>query len=195
MAWPIPLAYFPLNLTMQAGFVGQPVPMHPMAYPGQPQQQQFVVQPGFQAGQIPAQPGPPAHVMGHPNQFLTGQPGQFMQAPGAPQGGFQYPAPQQPGGFQQVGGGVVNVANLPPEIMGMGRTRAEFAAEQAHAAMHNEVNEPQDFQPADPNPGRMYWCRQLDNEWTQVSRATIDGTPCRWYVWPSGVFYAVRLEE
>ena len=176
-----------------------------MVYPGQqPQPQQpYYMQPS----QIPS--GPPPHVTGQPSQFLPGQPYQpappaappavhFMTNPG--QG--QFP----PGAFPQAGQvppfmqgppapGFPGVQNLPPDIMGLGKTRNEFAMEQANAAVNNEANEPQDFQPADENPSRMYWTRQLDGEWIQMSRATINHLPCRWYIWPSGVFYAIRLED
>lgn len=186
---------------MQSGFVGQPVAMPAMAYPGQPQQQ-FVVQPS----QAQVQPGPPPHVTGQPSQFVTGQPGQYApwpvmaqaspgQFPGGPPGVFQQMGQGQ-GQGQMIGGQPVpDVSSLAPDILGMGRTRSEFAAEQANAAVFNEANLPQEFQPADPNPGRMYWVRQVDDEWVQMSRATIDNLGCRWFIWPTGVFYAVRLPD
>ncbi|KAI1247806.1 hypothetical protein MGN70_011699 [Eutypa lata] len=213
MPMPMPMPAHPaaISFQMQTGYVGQPMPMPGMAFQGQPQPQQpgppqYVMQPG----QAQPQPGPPPHITGQPTQFVNGQPGQYVPyqfPPQAPQQFSPQPAqaqfPGPPGGFQQVGQGQVTagqpmpggVSTLPPDIMGIGRTRSEFAAEQATAAVSNEANEPQDFQPADPNPGRMYWVRQLDNEWVQMSRATVDNLACRWYVWPSGVFYAVRLED
>ncbi|RYP07272.1 hypothetical protein DL764_002587 [Monosporascus ibericus] len=173
-------SYYPWNASVAA----QPMPMPAMMYPGQ-QQQSFVFQPG--------QPMPPAQVVGQAPQFV-GQPTGFA-APAA-----QVPPP--PGIFQQVGHGMAvpgqpmpGMPTFPPDIMGIGKTSAEMAMEQAHAAVNNQANEPQDFQPADPDPGRMYWVRQLDNEWIQMSRFTIDRLACRWFIWPNGVFYAVRLED
>lgn len=77
---------------------------------------------------------------------------------------------------------------------GIGQTAGEVAAA---AMMNPELNQPQDFEPKDKNPSRMYMVRQLDGHYIQMSRATIDhfGKACRWYVTDDGVFYAVRLEE
>ena len=146
----------------------------------------------MQPGQVP--PGPPPHVTGQPSQFMSGgPPGSFAQPLAPPPAHFfagpgQAPAQFAPGGYPNFGPGV-------PDIMGVGRTRNQLAMEQAHAALTNEANEPQDFQPADKNPSRMYWVRQLDGEWIQMTRATVDHLNTRWYIWPSGVFYAVRLED
>lgn len=78
--------------------------------------------------------------------------------------------------------------------IGIGQTASEVAAA---AMMNPELNQPQDFEPKDKNPSRMYMVRQLDGNYIQMSRATIDffGKACRWYVTDDGVFYAVRLEE
>ncbi|RYP79119.1 hypothetical protein DL771_000097 [Monosporascus sp. 5C6A] len=183
VAGTVPLQQVPMP-QVQTGVAAQPMAMPAMMYPGQ-QQQSFVLQPG--------QPMPPAQVIGQPGQFV-GQPTGFA-APAA-----QVPPP--PGAFQQVGQGMAvpgqpmpGMPTFPPDIMGIGKTSAEMAMEQAHAAANNQANEPQDFQPADPDPGRMYWVRQLDNEWIQMSRFTIDRLACRWFIWPNGVFYAVRLED
>ncbi|RYP32261.1 hypothetical protein DL767_005312 [Monosporascus sp. MG133] len=183
---------FPISV--QPGVAAQPMAMPAMMYPGQ-QQQSFVMQPGQPQSFVfqPGQPMPPAQIIGQAPQFV-GQPTGFA-APAA-----QVPPP--PGVFQQVGQGMAvpgqpmpGMPTFPPDIMGIGKTSAEMAMEQAHAAANNQANEPQDFQPADPDPGRMYWVRQLDNEWIQMSRFTIDRLACRWFIWPNGVFYAVRLEE
>ncbi|QSZ28928.1 hypothetical protein DSL72_003435 [Monilinia vaccinii-corymbosi] len=59
-----------------------------------------------------------------------------------------------------------------------------------------DANKKQDMKPADDDPFRMYWVRELDNTWTQRNRMTIDSGDIgsvRWYV-TEGVFYAVRLE-
>lgn len=77
---------------------------------------------------------------------------------------------------------------------GVGQTAGEVAAA---CLMNPELNEPQDFKPADDNPSRMYMVRQLDGQYIQMSRATIDSfgaTGARWYLTDDGVFYAVRLE-
>lgn len=91
--------------------------------------------------------------------------------------------------------------NYPPNAMmhhepaaGIGMTAGEVAAAYM---MDPEINEPQDFQPADPNPARMYMVRQLDGQYIAMSRATIDSfgaTGARWYLTDENVFYAVRLE-
>lgn len=76
---------------------------------------------------------------------------------------------------------------------GLGQTASEVAA----ACMTNpELNEPQDFKPADDNPSRMYMVRQLDGAYVQMPRITIDsfGDGARWYCTDEGVFYAVRLD-
>lgn len=78
---------------------------------------------------------------------------------------------------------------------GVGQTASEVTAA---GLMNDEANQPQDFKPADDNPSRMYWVRQLDGHYILMSRATIDSfgpDGCRWYVKDDGVFYAVRLEE
>lgn len=78
--------------------------------------------------------------------------------------------------------------------MGIGQTASEIAA---GCLTNPELNQPQDFEPADKNPSRMYMVRQLDGQYIQMPRATIDhfGKAARWYVTDDGVFYAVRLEE
>lgn len=77
---------------------------------------------------------------------------------------------------------------------GIGQTASEVAAAYM---MNPELNEPQDFKPADPTPSRMYMVRQLDGQYIQMSRATIDSfgdKGARWYCTDDGVFYAVRLD-
>jgi hypothetical protein len=54
--------------------------------------------------------------------------------------------------------------------------------------------QPQDFKPADDDPTRFYWVRELDGNWTQRNRLTIDHLgDCRWYLADAGYFYAIRL--
>lgn len=75
----------------------------------------------------------------------------------------------------------------------MGRG-GEVAMEQAQFAYSNGLFEPQDFKPADDDPSRYYPVREVDGNWTQRNRFTIDNLgDCRWYVTNEGYFYAVRL--
>jgi hypothetical protein len=79
----------------------------------------------------------------------------------------------------------------------VGLTGSEVLQQQLAVAQNLEMNERQEMLPADPDPFRMYWCRELDNTYTQRSRLTIDSGDigeCRWYV-KDGVFYAVRLPQ
>lgn len=100
------------------------------------------------------------------------------------------PAPMMPGTFPPV----MNPIHNEPAT-GIGQTASEVAS----AFLTNpELNEPQDFKPADDNPSRMYMVRQLDGQYIQMPRATIDSfgkNGARWYCTDDGVFYAVRLEE
>jgi hypothetical protein len=57
------------------------------------------------------------------------------------------------------------------------------------------MNKKQEMKPADDDPMRMYWVRELDGTYSQRNRLTIDSGDigdCRWYT-HGGVFYAVRL--
>jgi len=81
-------------------------------------------------------------------------------------------------------------AQLP---FGAGLTRSETLARNVEMARANGVGQAQDFKPADDSPTRMYWCRELNNEYTLRNRLTIDQMGCRWYMTPDGSFYAVKL--
>lgn len=60
-------------------------------------------------------------------------------------------------------------------------------------AGHSDIDEPQDFRPADDTPSRMYRVREVDGNWTLRNRHTIDNMgDCRWFITNEGVFYAVR---
>lgn len=84
----------------------------------------------------------------------------------------------------------------PPDVMGVGKTGMEVQMEQYHTALNSKALDGQDIAPADPDPSRMYYCRELDGEWTLRNRYGIDNLgDCRWYVMPGGVFYAVRLAD
>ncbi|KAI1766392.1 hypothetical protein GGR53DRAFT_213641 [Hypoxylon sp. FL1150] len=110
------------------------------------------------------------------------QPVQMGAQPGAFPAMVSQPQPMGGGGF--------------PDVMGIGRTGTEIQIEQYHTAMNNGALEAQDMAPADPDPARMYYCRELDGEWTLRNRYGIDNLgDCRWYVMPGGIFYAVRLAD
>lgn len=92
----------------------------------------------------------------------------------------------------------------PPTVMNgghMGMMPGTFPGHQAglltSSVQNRELNEPQDFRPADEDPARMYWVRQFDGHYVAMPRATIDAfgdEGARWYVTDDGVFYAVRLD-
>ncbi|ORY63568.1 uncharacterized protein BCR38DRAFT_486301 [Pseudomassariella vexata] len=140
-----------------------------------------------------AQPqGPPQHVyVAQGGQAIHTMPGQqFVGQPGVP----------MPGGQPQmiIGNGAPGMpvsTNPFPDVMGVGKTAAEVAAEQFNPTLNPEINEPQEMKPADDNPARIYMVRELDGNWIKHNRYTIDHGPFRWYVTGNGVFYAVRLEE
>ena len=59
------------------------------------------------------------------------------------------------------------------------------------------MNDKQEMKPANDDPSKEYWVRELDGNWTQRNRMTIDSGDigkCRWYA-VDGVFYAVRLPD
>ncbi|KUI65582.1 hypothetical protein VM1G_00154 [Cytospora mali] len=159
-------------------------PILPIVAQQQPYQAQpMMIAGGVQAGQpvmmaapgggggVP--PGQPVLVNGGPAPMMGGVGGQ--------------PAFMMPGNNNTF----LPVHNEP--ATGIGETAGQVAA----AYMTNpELNEPQDFKPADDNPSRMYMVRQLDGQYIQMPRITIDsfGKNARWYVTDEGVFYAVRLE-
>ncbi|KAL2752777.1 hypothetical protein ACRALDRAFT_1072617 [Sodiomyces alcalophilus JCM 7366] len=131
--------------------------------------------PGLMQGPIPA----PAHVQ---HVLLNGVP--VVQVP-QPAMGMAGP----PGATF-----VAQKPQFPPDITGIGRTAAEVAMENAEYAYNNGLYEPQDFKPQDDDPSRYYPVRELDGNWTQRNRFTIDNLgDCRWYVTDTGYFYAVRL--
>lgn len=143
-------------------------------------------------------PGQPMIIGG--SNLAAGQPMMVPMAGGGVGGGVPPgqpvllnggPAPMMPGTFPPM-----NTLAAPyhyEPATGFGQTTGEVAA----ACMTNrELNEPQDFKPADDSPSRMYMVRQLDGAYIQMPRATIDsfGEGARWYCTDDGVFYAVRLD-
>lgn len=134
-------------------------------------------------------------IASQPVAYFGGQamPGSYPAQPA------QFPpmyaaAPAFPGvpGVPGVPGSVT--AHLPPDVTGVGKTIDEIQAHYHNIAMTNGILEPEDFQPASKDPAKMYYCRELDGNWTQRSRYSIDKMgDWRWYQTPEGAFYAVRL--
>jgi hypothetical protein len=114
-------------------------------------------------------------------------------APVVTAGNAGVPMMTQPAPVAVPGGGGGGGA-APPAITGQGATASEVAADQVKFAYENGLFEPQDFKPADDDPSRYYYVREVDGVWTQRNRYTIDNLgDCRWYITDSGYFYAVRL--
>ncbi|KAG5986444.1 hypothetical protein E4U43_005506 [Claviceps pusilla] len=83
-----------------------------------------------------------------------------------------------------------------PDVSGLGKTPHEETLRQVEFAYNNRLFEPQEFKPADDDPSRFYYVREVDGNWTQRNRFTIDHMGgCRWYVTDEGWFYAVRLPD
>ncbi|CAG9944642.1 unnamed protein product [Clonostachys rosea f. rosea IK726] len=99
-----------------------------------------------------------------------------------------------PAGQAVIGGQPPIIAGNPvpaPEFPGLGRTQGEEILRQNQFAHQNRLFEPQDFKPADDDPSRFYYVRELDGNWTQRNRFSIDHMgDCRWYVTDEGWFYA-----
>ncbi|KAI1502261.1 hypothetical protein F5X99DRAFT_427401 [Biscogniauxia marginata] len=162
---------------VQGGMATAPIPM--MA-PGQPQPVYIQGQPMSFANQPPQMMAHPGHVMSQPGTVPA----------------MAYPQACGGGGPTMIPGNGPPGAQFPPDIMGIGKTAMEVQAEQALAAESNQALEPQDMKPADDDVSRMYYCREPDGVWLQRNRYSIDKMGCfRWYVWPNGVFYAVRLAD
>ncbi|KAL1839078.1 hypothetical protein VTJ49DRAFT_1879 [Mycothermus thermophilus] len=79
--------------------------------------------------------------------------------------------------------------------LGVGLTPSETLADNIRMAQDNKAYEPQDFKPADPDPYRLYWFRELNGHWALFPRRQIDRLCARWYRTDDGVFYAVRLAD
>ncbi|KAH7412795.1 hypothetical protein BKA64DRAFT_740557 [Cadophora sp. MPI-SDFR-AT-0126] len=76
-----------------------------------------------------------------------------------------------------------------------GYTGSEMLMQNMGQAVHPDFTKKQEMKPSDPDPYRMYWCREPDTTWTQRNRMTIESGDigdCRWYA-TDGQFYAVRL--
>ncbi|KAI0506799.1 hypothetical protein F5B22DRAFT_660014 [Xylaria bambusicola] len=78
----------------------------------------------------------------------------------------------------------------------LGKTKSEVDMQNQYNAFNNQMNEPQSMKPADDDKSRMYWCRELDGQWTSRSRYSLDRMGnFRWYVTENGIFYAKMLVE
>lgn len=119
----------------------------------------------------------------------------FIPAPGGqqyqPMCGVGQPMPIGAGGPPFIAG---NAGVAPPEVTGIGSTPNQEAVRQLEFAHKNGLFKAQDFKPADDDPSRFYYVRELDGNWTQRSRFSIDHMGnCRWYLADQNWFYAVRL--
>ncbi|KAK0722824.1 hypothetical protein B0T26DRAFT_674479 [Lasiosphaeria miniovina] len=77
--------------------------------------------------------------------------------------------------------------------MGVGLTGSQVAMRIDQWAYNTNIDEPQDFKPADDNALREYRVREADGSWSVKNRMTIDDLgDCRWYIDNHGIFYAVR---
>ncbi|KAG6012584.1 hypothetical protein E4U41_005279, partial [Claviceps citrina] len=103
------------------------------------------------------------------------------------------PAPSQP--VMVNGQAYVPAVPAVPAIPGQQPVMAA-AAVPVEFAYSNRLFEPQEFKPADDDPSRFYYVREVDGNWTQRNRFTIDHMgDCRWYLTDEGWFYAVRLPD
>jgi len=69
-------------------------------------------------------------------------------------------------------------------------------AAQLATAQGLEMDKGQEMKPADDDPMRWYWVRELDGTYTQRNRLTIDSPEfgdVRWFAQEGGKFYAARL--
>ncbi|KAI0115085.1 hypothetical protein F4814DRAFT_305873 [Daldinia grandis] len=202
---PVPdTTYGPISHTYHPRFDNKPAPGQYVLIEGQ----FYVVAAGppggAQAQYVPMQQQPQSSV-GAPiviqqgSQqpiFVQGQPG-FPAIPMAGQPAAFPAMVASPGAPVVIGGppGVVAPGSA-PDVMGIGKTATEVQMEQYHTALNTGALEGQDIAPADPDPSRMYYCRELDGAWTLRNRFCIDNMgDCRWYVKPGGIFYAVRLAD
>ncbi|KFA65998.1 hypothetical protein S40285_07178 [Stachybotrys chlorohalonatus IBT 40285] len=133
-------------------------------------------------------------VMWNGQAYVPAAPQQFQQ--------FQHIQGVQPVGMgpnYAVGSGFPVIAGNSgpaPDILGIGHTQGEETVRQLEFAYANKLFEPQEFKPADEDPSRFYYVREVDGSWTQRNRFSIDSNgDCRWYVTDEGWFYAVRLPD
>ncbi|KAK3303608.1 uncharacterized protein B0T15DRAFT_540748 [Chaetomium strumarium] len=72
---------------------------------------------------------------------------------------------------------------------------SDFLLTSKAMAHNNKAYEPQEFQPADPDPYRLYWLPETNGHWTLYPRRQVDRLNARWYRSDEGAFYAVRLTD
>ncbi|KAF7558688.1 hypothetical protein G7046_g5469 [Stylonectria norvegica] len=134
----------------------------------------------------------PVNVMMNGAPQLAPQPPQHLHVQGVPTVGLAGGAATMSGGVPVFAGNSGHI----PEVSGVGRTGGEETLRQAKFAYANRLYEPQDFKPSDDDPSRFYFVREIDGNWTQRNRFSIDHMGgCRWYVTDEGWFYAVRLPD
>jgi hypothetical protein len=138
---------------------------------------------GFQPVIFQQPAGQPMMIPGGQPQHMVQQPVMVNGVPHVIAGNAPHPAYPS----------MVPVHNDP--VLGVGQTGSEIMAEQIRFAHENGMFEPQDFKPKDDDPSRYYMVRELDGNWTQRNRYTIDALNCRWYLADKGYFYAVRVPE
>ncbi|KAL7812455.1 hypothetical protein V8C44DRAFT_364420 [Trichoderma aethiopicum] len=170
-----PKTYYYNGYTYYASFTRQPtVTGVPVAQPSYVVAQQPAVVPQPFVGQQPVMIGGQPASAAIPVQQVHAVPP--MGVPGA--GGMPVYA----------GNGQI------PDVSGLGKTPAEETVRQLQFAHANKLFEPQEFKPSDDDPSRFYYVREVDGNWTQRNRFTIDHLgDCRWYVTDEGWFYAVRM--
>ncbi|RSM06328.1 hypothetical protein CEP52_005737 [Fusarium oligoseptatum] len=163
-------------------------------------------------GAVAPQPGIHASYVVHQQPYFVQQPAMGQQQQPilvhGPQQHYSVPQVQHVAGAVPAVGLAGGVAAMPgtvpfiagnsghhvPDVTGIGRTAGEEQLRQIQFAHENRLYEPQDFKPADDDPSRFYYVREVDGNWTQRNRFTIDHMgDCRWYVTDEGWFYAVRL--
>ena len=135
------------------------------------------------------QPPPNAYYPG------VGYPGAYMVVPVPP----MMPGQPVPGAYPHYGQTPNQVSPLRffTSIFFLGESTLRVYKVTASGVDYDikNVNGKDEMVPADPDPFRMYWVRELDQTFTQRDRRTIDSGDigdCRWYV-KDGKFYAVRL--
>ncbi|KAH6984867.1 hypothetical protein BKA56DRAFT_671328 [Ilyonectria sp. MPI-CAGE-AT-0026] len=132
-------------------------------------------------------------VMGQQPVIVNGQPAfvpQVQHMASMPPVGLSAGGAAVTSGFPVIAGNTGHI----PDVSGLGRTSGEEALRQIKFAHSNRLYEPQDFKPSDDDPSRFYFVREVDGNWTQRNRFSIDHMgDCRWYVTDEGWFYAVRL--
>ncbi|KAL7786740.1 hypothetical protein V8C37DRAFT_405198 [Trichoderma ceciliae] len=166
----------PTAIPSRLGFLFQPtVAGIPVAHPSYVVAQQPAVVPQSLVGQQPVMIGGQAAAAAIPFQQVHAVPAMGMSGAG---------------GMPVIAGNGGQI----PDVSGLGRTPAEETVRQLQFAHANKLFEPQEFKPSDDDPSRFYYVREVDGNWTQRNRYTIDHLgDSRWYVTDEGWFYAVRM--